>query len=413
MLRNIINLLNTKNLQFFSLLALTIYIFYCSLPPYWNRISWSDGYAVGDWIINYEDGGFKRRGLSGTFIMWLSRISHIDVKLIIFSFVTSIYVLFFLTLIYYLKRIRLSKAYWLLLLSPTIIFFSVNDPYAFGRKEILFFLIGSVFLVGTLKNWIQSWWFIISTSLFIFIFTFFHEIFIFYLPYLYFILYIDSLQKKYKIEYKKVIVLLLSSLIPTICIFFYGGDINQGKTWMIIQKYGLNENVMNGIMSWPKEGFGPGKHNALKFAYEHNYATYLFPLFVTYMMFAYFIIKLKNPLINIKKFTLFFVGMLVFSSPLFFLSIDWGRWLNIHFVFVFILLSQFLPRFTEENNLFPFEKILSKINGKILISMLFIIFLSSWYTMHHVDKGFTLGKNVFFSSFRDFFWSIRHINKYC
>jgi hypothetical protein len=412
MKKNLINLLNTKNLQFFSLLALTIYIFYCSLPPYWNRINWSDGYAVGDWIINYEDGGFKRRGLSGTFFMWLSRTSHIDVKLIIFSFVTSIYVLFFLILIYYLKRIRLSKAYWLLLLCPTIIFFSVNDPYAFGRKEILFFLIGSVFLVGTLKNWIKSWWFIISTSFFIFIFTFFHEIFIFYLPYLYIILFIDSLQKKYKIEYKKVIVLLLSSLIPTICIFFYGGDINQGKTWTIIQKYGLNENVMNGIMSWPKEGFGPGKQNALKFAYEHNYATYLFPLLVTYMMFAYFIIKLKNPLINIKKFTLFFVGMLVFSLPLFFLSIDWGRWLNIHFVFTFLIFSQFLPRFTEENNQFPLEKIISKINGKIIISMVLIIVLSSWYTMHHVDKGFTLGKNVFISSFRDFFWSIRHINKY-
>ncbi|MEG2333179.1 hypothetical protein, partial [Chryseobacterium sp.] len=27
----------------------------------------SDGYILGDWLINYQDGGFKRRGLSGSF----------------------------------------------------------------------------------------------------------------------------------------------------------------------------------------------------------------------------------------------------------------------------------------------------------------------------------------------------------
>jgi hypothetical protein len=28
-----------------------------------------DGYILADWLINYEDGGFKRRGLSGSFFL--------------------------------------------------------------------------------------------------------------------------------------------------------------------------------------------------------------------------------------------------------------------------------------------------------------------------------------------------------
>ncbi len=401
-----------KNIQFTSLLLFICYIFYCSLELFWYRTSWCDGYALGDWLINYEDGGFKRRGLSGSFFLWTSRITGIYVGKLIFIFISFWYISFFGLVLYHLRKYRFSLWYWCLLFCPTILPFIINDFYSFGRKEILFFLIGIIFLIGLEKNWTKSWWFIGLVSCYIFVFTFFHEIFIFYLPYLLFMMYINYERNSKKIELKKISVIILSSLIPTVAIFFFGGDINQGNTWNTLKSYGLSPNVMNGIMTWPKEGFGPGETNALTFAFAHNYKTYIIPLILTYILFVVYVKNINDKILTIKKFSVYFLGMLIYSSPLFFLSIDWGRWLNIHFVFIFLIFSQLLPIFNKENKYLTISMFTKHKLIIAIITLVFIIVNSFFYTMHHVDNGITFGKNIFFTNLRDYFWIIRHLYKY-
>ena len=84
-----------KNIQTIILILLGILYLYFGIPTLHKRILiWSDGYALGDWIITYEDGGFKRRGLSGVIFIFLSRITNIYVGSLILFFLVLVYITF-------------------------------------------------------------------------------------------------------------------------------------------------------------------------------------------------------------------------------------------------------------------------------------------------------------------------------
>src|SRR6185436_17916032 len=53
-----------------------------------------NGFITGDWLINYEDGGFKRRGLSGTILFFIQDITHLKLTWIIYSIQLSLLILF-------------------------------------------------------------------------------------------------------------------------------------------------------------------------------------------------------------------------------------------------------------------------------------------------------------------------------
>src|SRR5690606_5491866 len=62
-----------------------------------------DGYILADWLINYEDGGFKRRGLSGSFFFLLQDLTGISLNYLVYSCQFIIISLFFWL---YVKLIR-------------------------------------------------------------------------------------------------------------------------------------------------------------------------------------------------------------------------------------------------------------------------------------------------------------------
>ncbi len=384
-------------------------LFYESLK---FRIDTSDGYALADWLINFEDGGFKRRGLGGTLFLFLSKLTNIYVGNLVYYFILLFYFLFFGLTWFYLKSKRINLQFWALLLTPSCFLFLVNDQYAFGRKEILLFTIGILYLILTQKNKIREWKYSLLIASLIFIFSFFHELIFFYLPYFVVIAYIHSKQNNLQLPIKQLILIVLSSFIPTVLIFFIGGDINQGQTWAVLKEYGVKEAIMEGIMSWPKEGFSGGKQNALNFAAQHNYKTYLISFLITFIPMILFVLKSKTTLLTIKNFTIVCLATLVFSWPIFFLTIDWGRWLNIHFIFILLSLTMFLSDYNSENNTIYSFKTIPKLNFKtILPSCILLIFMMinsfSW-SMKHVDKGFVLEKNNTYLTVRKLILSFKN-----
>jgi hypothetical protein len=46
----------------------------------------SDGYILGDWLVNYQDGGFKRRGLSGSFFFLLQDMTGVKLNILVYIF---------------------------------------------------------------------------------------------------------------------------------------------------------------------------------------------------------------------------------------------------------------------------------------------------------------------------------------
>uniref|UniRef100_A0AAU6WPZ0 Uncharacterized protein n=1 Tax=Chryseobacterium endophyticum TaxID=1854762 RepID=A0AAU6WPZ0_9FLAO len=62
-LNKVVQYFNIKIFIYF-LIAITA-VYTLAFTYYYNFKD--DGYILADWLINYQDGGFKRRGLSGSF----------------------------------------------------------------------------------------------------------------------------------------------------------------------------------------------------------------------------------------------------------------------------------------------------------------------------------------------------------
>ena len=403
------NRLSYIQCQTILLVLIGIFFLWLGLPSLYKRISWCDGYALGDWLINYEDGGFKRRGLSGSFFIFLSRISGVYIGKLVFLFISTLYLLFVVLFITYFRRIKFD--FWLILfaLLPTVLIFPINDSYAFGRKEILLYNLFLFFIISYKKTNVYSWKYIGLLSTLIFVITLFHELVVFYIPYILLIYFKDLLTEK-KGSFLKIIVIGLSTFVPAFLIFLVGAEINQGHSWEIFKELGVSSNVMNGIFSWPKEGFGKGQVNALIFAFRNNYILYFVSYFITFSVFLVLIIKNQFLRSNIKKTLFLHFFLLTISLPIFFLTIDWGRWLNIHFISMLFIISLFyldIDKSLQYSLLQFFNKIISK---NTLIKSLILLFFVFGVTMQHVDVGFKFGQNNLLMQLRDLFWNLRHLN---
>lgn len=116
-----------------------------------------DRWTVGDWLINYS-GGFVRRGLTGALVMMLHRVLGIPLQWVVFSIQTSVFLLFLFCVYQLTRGMRWSYLMGAVLLSPATLAFTVMDRYDAGlRKEILLFtalaLTVWVLLSGRWKDW--------------------------------------------------------------------------------------------------------------------------------------------------------------------------------------------------------------------------------------------------------------------
>ena len=77
---NLRTFLNPRNVAFAVLAVVYLYtVFFTYIH---NRNS--EGYILGDWLINYQDGGFKRRGLSGSFFFLLQDFTGLSLNVLVF-----------------------------------------------------------------------------------------------------------------------------------------------------------------------------------------------------------------------------------------------------------------------------------------------------------------------------------------
>ncbi len=409
--------ISVTKLQTYLLCFFFVFFLYFGLSDVYRRIAWCDGTLLADWLINYQDGGYKRRGLSGTLTIFLSKTTGIYIGTLVFGFITFLYVCFCTILIFYFRKIRFNFSLLLLFFLPTTLLFPINDLYAFARKEFLFFMLLAFFLLFKRNYNVYSWKFIVFLSSIIILITHLHESVVFYIPYL-LILYLIDYKYYSKGSLLKILILGSSAFIPALCIFVFGVNVNMGGSWAIFKQLGVNSHVMDGILSYPIEGFGDDKLNSLTFAKQKHYEYHLLSYLITFLVFYYFI--KKNKAINIfrNKLFLIHIALITISLPIFYLTIDWGRWLNIHFVASLLILTSYLPE--NKFKTINLKTIITEcFNIKIFIKLLLLFVLTFCFTMRHVEDGFLFGLNntflfivEFFSidtihKIRDFLWIIR------
>ena len=331
-------------LPFFFLLFLT----YSILSIFHSAIAFN--WTFQDWIINYE-GGFVRRGLSGEFILYLSKLifgNNIQLYFGVPINLTYFYLLSLFCLIFYgllyklLKNIDLNFETFFIILSPLSLSFFVYNTGAIGRKEILLFIIffSFIYLIKFLKKKENSIFFILfSFPLIILI----HEGMIFFSS-IFLILYFLSIKpKKLKFSIICIYCFLFLCFLTFITTAIYKGNTSQVEAICINLNYVKNCNSLSAI------GMLSDVHT-LSFEIKVLWARILkdkyllyyplcailgfYPLY-RYSARYYFNIIIKSKKIKVN-FSILFIILFINSLPLYIFTHDWGRWLNITYILLMI-----------------------------------------------------------------------------
>ncbi|MBV8325811.1 hypothetical protein [Chryseobacterium sp.] len=325
-----------------------------------------DGYILADWLINYEDGGFKRRGLSGSFFFILQDLTGLRLNYIVYFFQFLIIAGFFW---YYTKLIRykVTDFLYLSLLMSAIGFIGLLNTVTYvGKKEFIVFLLFTYFVylldhdkLSKTKEYIFCVLLCISTLL--------HEVTLFYIPYFAIALYL----KRGKLEYAGYIKYFIAAGVPAVLIILFGKNVNEGMSLEILNKRGVHPTY--GIFYWSID--------ERQYIKEHakEYRLYFVSLAISVFHIGYYFKYLNNR----KILSILLIGALLFSLPLFYLAIDWGRWMYIHMMLMIVLFALVLR---NGRSIYVYEPIM--VNKKFYVVLSIIIF-SLLYRVEMSGWGFT------------------------
>ena len=355
-----------------SLLILLLFTHYVYQANKFSNLN--NGWLIGDWLINYE-GGFVRRGLSGEFFFLLKSFLDVELNRLIFYFQFLISLAFFSLCYLYFANIKLDVFFVCLIFSPTILMFSFYDAFMVSRKELLIYItfLSLIFIIkNSIKNQIVISAYLIFSSIILPLTT---EIVLFYLPYFYLLIKINK-KNNYKFFSRIVIGQLIITTSLILFIFFFGSQLKTNEICKIIIENNGNTNLCLGVISDSRQNFLEIiSFNFSRYNYYNYYLHYFLSFFFTCCLISIYL-YLSNLKKLIVKFNIYIIFLFVFSTPLFILGTDWGRWINIHFILIIFLLI-----YLKINNYKDIEKVKISLNKRnYFMFFIFLFFSFSWNT---------------------------------
>lgn len=343
--------------------------FYVILKLYGKAILPIHEWTMSDWLVNYEDGGFKRRGITGTAFFAVQDLLGISLPFQVFIVQIIFYSLIFFS---YYKLLIVKKIDWnilLLLCSPLcFMYFPINLSYS-GKREIILFTLAAYFAFGKMT--------VLKEKIFLVLFCiglFIHEMFYFFLPFFIAIHILKTGEKKYIFW---MLFFFLSTAIMGI-LFFFGKNINCGKSLDIIKNRGVVFGQNNIFLFDFWEAIEIVKKEII------SYSLFILELAVEISMFLYYLfVFYRNRFYTFVKFVII---SLLWVMPLYFLGIDWYRWNHIYSMLLLVILITLLPD-NKYSNRFSFNQNVFK-KRLLVFNILFFIFF--FIHVQYDGKGFSL-----------------------
>ena len=291
-----------------------------------------DSWIMGDWLINYH-GGFTRRGLTGEIAIGLARITSLNVGSVVVILQSLCYGIYF-AFSYLLLRKTSLLPYAMLIVSPFIFSFQINDSSYGFKKEIIYFALLAFLAWSKCSLRRDLFEKIFFTALPLYALAILsHEMLILFVPYL-FILYIIDTKPS-----RKRCGLVVLGLLPALAGFLFAVHF-KGTPTQTIAIYDVLTS-MNYVI--PKDGGGIGWLGATTQsginAVRENLsgdALYLPAAALAWVAF----IPLHNTLRLLfadKGVAILFLFSLAGTIILAIVAFDWGRFIYIHLVSLFIL----------------------------------------------------------------------------
>ena len=374
--------------RFLYLLILFCLIF--QISKFYSFYSEYSGWQYIDWIINYQ-GGFVRRGLIGEFLFQIHKVSNFDIDLLIFTFVSFLYLISSFFLVKVVKYLDNSQINILIFLSPGFFLYPIMNSEVIGRKDILFLIVIATFIFFEKKLNNKNLLLLLIFS--IFFLSLSHSVFLFYTPYLFFLFFLIKSVRKTKINLSEMIIFSISLLVAFFLIY-----LNQGDKFIVSEICKSVQNFVSPNCENHGQMFWIGKdletHVSVQDVRPIHFIIYLLSIILVYffIFIKFYNSKFKIKDMNINKLNPALILFILFllTLPAYYLGSDWGRYISISFCGSFFI---FLYCIKEKLFLKSYEIKLNKI-----FFILFTFFYSFLWTFPFYQAEqikFTLKKPIF------------------
>lgn len=342
-------------------------------------LSGGDAWQQGDWLIS-NAAGPVRRGISGSALIWVS--DSINVNLLAVVMATQI--LIFLTYIFIIGQksleIGLSDRLLFLLLSPAFAGFYVNDFQAAFRKESIA-LLAFLPLLYASDSWKKTAALATITTLIFGVGLFAHEASVLLLPFLLTGIWLTNRATGNSTIWASCAIAVL---VATVTAFFYAithalvDDV--APICRAVVERGLEPDMCNGAISFVGNSVSDATKFVVWLLHSQNQTMFI----QAYMLALVPIFLMLKGTENRARLFLFTCASAVFFLPLYFVTIDWGRWLyvNISAITLLLLIAARFGRLPGAREPLPM---------KGFVAMLF--FCAAW-GISHVGGGLRGGYPV-------------------
>ncbi|THV63030.1 hypothetical protein [Chryseobacterium candidae] len=312
--------------KYFSIVIVLIYIG-VFIALYLKADEPFSAWTLSDWLINYTDGGFKRRGLLGEMFFYIQDITGLKLQFQIFILqIMCLSGILYGTLLY-LKKYKVDLFYLAIMASPYILLFPALTVRNAGRREVILILImlWYSFVKKSKLNDALLWIFYV-------IFLFIHEAGFFFFPFLLWINY----SKWQKINIKYFLSITVAAFATMGIIYFFGGNVNEGESLSILKSRGVvfqKENIFD-----------------MEYYFDFNYVLQYKLSFLVHAIELLIMVFQMGLYVYLFKKESFYnylfcnVICLLWVTPLYYLGIDWMRWNYIYSTLLFIVFTLLLKR---------------------------------------------------------------------
>ena len=356
--------LNYSKKNFFNIYI--IFIFFSSIIILYSKFLYPTDWTTSEWLINYH-GGFVRRGLIGELLLQINQYTNINPRYLVYFFEILLLLSYYYLIIKFFKKIKFSPILILIIFSPLAFIYPVAETETLARKEILLFCIYIIFLFSLISKNLKLTYFIIV--ILIPLMNLIWDGILFYMPF--FIFTFVNQDNNFKL--KKLIYFLIS-FIPYLI-----------TTYILLHTRATEESLLLMCEAIKEPCFGSMSFLDQPLSNNINYVVSRFK--IEYLIrYSFIFIICFYPIFNLlkkNKKTLFvqYIICIVPTFILFYIGYDWGRYLNILYVFSLLTVIFFIKNKIiniTKDNLNKFLTDLIKNNKKKLIFSLFFIYLFSW-----------------------------------
>ncbi len=337
-------------------------------------------WQYAEWLINYQ-GGFVRRGFVGELLFQIHSLINLNLDLLIYVFVSLLYLLISFFLIKTVKYLENSQLNTLIFLSPGFILYPVMNSEVIGRKDILFLLIVAFFVFFEKKFSNRNLFIILILS--VFFLSLSHSIFLFYTPYLFFLFFLIKSTRGKNINFYEIIIFFISLFIVFILIYLnQGNELIVSEICKSVKDFIRSDCETSGQMFWL--GNNAKSHISVQEIKIDHLLIYFLSLILVYffIFIKFYNSRLKIKYMNMGKLNPIFILLILFcfTLPVYYLGSDWGRYISISysgafFIFIFCLKEKLFLNNCE-----------IKLNKNIFVLLVFFYSFAWTFPFYHADQ---------------------------